>query len=130
NRLLQNEINTPKPVAYFENFSGLWLRDSYYISEHLTTDLIFRDLTKNPDYPDHENIVRQFTRFTFGMHQKGIEFLDHSPGNTLIKNNGDGTYNFYLVDLNRMNFHEQMPFELRMKNMSRLTSQKEMIAVM
>src|SRR5690606_34637350 len=79
---------------------------------------------------DHDNILRQFTRFSFGLHEKGIEFLDHSPGNTLIKNLGNGNYEFFLVDLNRMQFHESMPFELRMKNLCRLTPKKEMVAVM
>jgi hypothetical protein len=34
-----------------------------------------------------------------------------------------------LVDLNRMAFHQQMSFDLRMKNLSRLTPKKEMVAV-
>ena len=36
----------------------------------------------------------------------------------------------YLVDLNRMNFHQTMPFDLRMKNLSRLTPKSEMVAIM
>mgnify|MGYP000707313580 CR=1 FL=1 len=64
------------------------------------------------------------------MHQKGIEFLDHSPGNTLIKNEGNGNYSFYLVDLNRMRFHDTLDFQTRMKNLSRLTPKREMIAIM
>lgn len=130
NYLLQNGIGTPKPVAFFENFGPLGLNESYYVSEHLESDLIFRELTANPDYPDHENILRQFTRFSYTLHQIGIEFKDHSPGNTLIKNIGDGTYAFFLVDLNRMDFHKYMSLEVRMRNLSRLTSNKEMLAVM
>ena len=37
---------------------------------------------------------------------------------------------FYLVNLNRMNFHNSMSFNIRMKNFSRLTPQKEMIEIM
>ena len=128
--LLEKGVGTPKPLAYFENFNSLGLRDSYYVSEHLETELTFRELVEIPDYPDHEKILRQFTKFSFDLHEKGIEFLDHSPGNTLIKKNTDGNYDFFLVDLNRMNFHEGIDFDLRMKNMSRLTPQKEMIAIM
>lgn len=128
--LLEKGIGTPQPVAFFENSNCLGLKDSYYVSEHLQADLTFRELITIPDYPDHENILRQFTRFSFELHEKGIEFLDHSPGNTLIKKENDGKYSFYLVDLNRMNFHQQMTFEQRMKNLSRLTRKKEMIAIM
>lgn len=128
--LLENGIGTPQPVAFFENSNWLGLKDSYYASEHLTVDLTYRELITIPDYPDYENILRQFTRFSFDLHEKGIEFLDHSPGNTLINKGEDSQYQFYLVDLNRMNFHPSMNFEQRMKNLSRLTPKKEMIAIM
>lgn len=130
NKLLENGIGTPQPIAYFENYDFVGLNDSYYVSEHLECDLTFRELVENPDYPDHNNILTQFIRFSYQMHQKGIEFLDHSPGNTLIKKKMDENYDFYLVDLNRMNFHQTMNFELRMKNLSRLTPKKEMVAIM
>jgi hypothetical protein len=128
--LLEKGIGTPQPIAFLENFSGLGLKDSYYVSEHLVTELTYRELVEIPDYPDHDNILRQFTRFSFDLHQKGIEFLDHSPGNTLIKKVSDNKYEFFLVDLNRMNFHESMNFEQRMNNLRRLTYKKDMIEVM
>jgi len=128
--LLEKGIGTPQPIAYFENYDAVGLKDSYYVSEHLHTDLTFRELVEIPDFPDHNNILRQFTQFSFDLHKKGIEFLDHSPGNTLIKKNAVGNYDFFLVDLNRMEFHESMSFKLRMKNLCRLTPVKEMVAVM
>ncbi|WP_264537018.1 PhoP regulatory network YrbL family protein [Flavobacterium sp. N1736] len=128
--LLEKGIGTPQPLAFLENFNWLGLRDSYYVSEHLVTELTYRELVEVPDYPDRENILRQFTRFSFELHEKGIEFLDHSPGNTLIKKISEGKYDFFLVDLNRMEFHDQMTFEMRMKNLCRLTPLKEMVAVM
>lgn len=128
--LLEKGIGTPQPIAYFENQDFIGLKDSYYVSEHLQCDLTYRELVEIPDFPDHENILREFTQFSFNLHEKGIEFLDHSPGNTLIKKNAEGIYDFFLVDLNRMNFHDSMDFDSRMKNLSRLTPKKEMIALM
>jgi len=130
NRLIENGIGTPMPIAYFEDYDFLGLTKSFYISEHLLCDLTFRELVEIPNYPDHENILRQFTKFTFDLHEKGIEFLDHSPGNTLIKKTVGGKYDFFLVDLNRMNFYDVLDFEKRMKNLCRLTPKKEMIAIM
>ncbi|MBX9808091.1 MAG: PhoP regulatory network YrbL family protein, partial [Flavobacteriaceae bacterium] len=104
--LLEKGIGTPQPIAYFENYDLVGLKDSYYVSEQLKCDLTYRELVEIPDFPDHENILRQFTRFSFDLHGKGIEFLDHSPGNTLIKKNTEGNYDFFLVDLNRMDFHD------------------------
>ena len=127
--LLEKGIGTPQPIAFLENYNWLGLTSSYYVSEHLVTELTFRELVEIPDYPENEIILRQFTQFCFDLHEKGIEFLDHSPGNTLIKKVGDQKYAFYLVDLNRMNFHTTMDFDMRMKNMSRLTSKKKMIEI-
>lgn len=128
--LLEKGIGTPQPIAYYENRDSVGLKDSYYVSEHLQCDLTFRELVEIPDFPDHSTILSQFVRFSFDLHQKGIEFLDHSPGNTLIRKNDQGNYDFFLVDLNRMNFHETMDFDARMNNLSHLTPKKEMIAFM
>jgi len=130
NKLIEYGIGTPEPIAYLQYSNFIGLQDSYYVSEHLVADLTYRELVEIPDYPDGDNILRQFTRFSYLLHQKGIEFKDHSPGNTLIKKNAQGTYDFFLVDLNRMEFHDTMSFELRMKNLCRLTPHKEMVAVM
>jgi hypothetical protein len=128
--LLKMGIGTPQPIAYFENYNWLGLQDSYYACEHLTCELTFRELVEIPDYPEHAIILQQFMHFCFELHEKGVEFLDHSPGNTLIVNTAPGQYHFYLVDLNRMQFHEEMSFEQRMKNLSRLTPKAEMVKQM
>ena len=126
--LTEKGIGTPWPVAFAEESLPLTFGKSYYASEHLECDLTYRELVTQPDFSRHEAILRAFTRFTFKMHEQNVEFLDHSPGNTLIKLN-DGNYQFYLVDLNRMNFRE-LSFEDRMKNFSRLTPKKEMVQIM
>ncbi|HLV23251.1 MAG TPA: lipopolysaccharide kinase InaA family protein [Moheibacter sp.] len=130
NILLGKGIGTPTPIAFEENFNGFGLQRSFYASIHQDYDLTFRELVEVKDFPDEELILRQFTRFCYKMHENGIEFKDHSPGNTLIKRISDNEYEFFLVDLNRMNFHHSMSIELRMKNLSRLTPKKEMVEIM
>ena len=128
NKLTMLGIGTPQPIAYFE-FSNLFLfKNSYYVSEQLNCDLTYRELTTDLNYPEHEIILRAFTRFTFELHEKGVKFLDHSPGNTLITKKGKH-YEFALVDLNRMEF-KTMDFESRIKNLSRLTVKDELVKVM
>lgn len=130
NLLIEKGVLTPQPIAYSEELRTLNFGRSFYICEHLQVDLTFRELVEVVDYPDYHIILSQFVQFCFTLHEKGIEFLDHSPGNTLIKKVGEGKYNFFLVDLNRMNFHSEMDFESRMKNLSHLTPRKEMVAQM
>jgi hypothetical protein len=127
--LLQKDIGTPEPIAFYEQYSFSGLGKSYYISEHLDNDWTFRDLITFPRLPDHECILRQFTHFCFELHEKGVQFLDHSPGNTLIKKISEGKFRFYLVDLNRMRFRKSISFEQRMKNLQRLTTNEEIIKV-
>lgn len=129
-KLIELKIKTPKPLAFFEYFDSIGLTNSYYACEHLEDVFEFREVELNNNFENREEIIRQFTKFTFNMHEKGVEFLDHSPGNTLIKNDGNGKYLFYLVDLNRMNFHEIIDFQTRMKNLSRLTSKEEIVVIM
>jgi len=130
NKLIEFNIGTPDPIGFVEFYSAFGLQKSFYISEQLECDLTFRELIEIPDYPDYENILRQFTQFSYDLHEKGIEFLDHSPGNTLIKKVSEHQYSFFLVDLNRMEFHKSMDFNQRMKNLCRLTPLKEMVSVM
>ena len=129
-KLMEMQIGTPQPVAFFEHFDLVGLNESYYVCEHLENVFEFRAIVQNEDFTNREEIIRQFTRFTFQMHQNGVEFLDHSPGNTLIKDNYNGSYSFYLVDLNRMKFHDTIDFQTRMKNLSKITHKKDMIEVM
>ena len=128
NRLLKLDILTPTPIAFIEFKKKGLIDKTFYISEQLDYDLTFRDLTQNLDYPDHENILRAFTRFTNKLHNRGVLFLDHSPGNTLIKKKM-GRYDFYLVDLNRMKFGN-LSFGARISNFKRLTIHASMIATM
>lgn len=129
-KLMEMQIGTPQPVAFFENYDFIGLKNSYYVCEHLENVFEFREIVQNEAFENRDFIIRKFAQFTFEMHEKGIEFLDHSPGNTLIRKNNDGSYSFFLVDLNRMQFHETMNFQTRMKNLSKITHKKDMIAVM
>lgn len=128
-KLVSLGIRTPKAVAYFENTSFIFFKDSYYISEFLDSDLTYRELITIPDYPEKELILEQFTAFTKQLHDKGVLFKDHSPGNTLIKKIDEGSYAFYLVDLNRMEFKD-LTYRERIANFARLTPQKEMVRSM
>ncbi|MEL1241958.1 lipopolysaccharide kinase InaA family protein [Flavobacterium flavipallidum] len=129
NYLINHGFCTPKPIAFIEEKNWFGLQKSYYISEQLEMDLMFRGLTTNTDYPGFDKILKAFAQFSYRLHEKGIEFIDNTSGNTLIKKGEDGRYEFYLVDLNRMNFHQNMSFELRMTNMAKLTSNEKVLKI-
>ena len=127
-KLLGLNIGTPHPIAYYDFSSAIFFDKSYYVSEHVDYDLTYRELIRDLNYPEHENILRAFTRFTFKLHENNVYFLDHSPGNTLIEKEND-SYKFYLVDLNRMQF-KQLSFHERIQNFERLTIHESMVKIM
>jgi len=126
---LDNTIKTPFPIAFVEERTkfGL-LGNSFYFCEQIDYDFTIRELIHDPLFPERDLIVEQFAAFTFKLHEAKINFLDHSPGNTLIVNNGNEKYDFYLIDLNRMKF-ESMSIEKRMDNFKKMWLSKQMIKV-
>ena len=129
NFLLDHNILTPFPIAYIENRSSLGLlKDSYYICKHIDYDFTIRELIHDPMFPERNVILEQFTAFTFSMHEANVNFLDHSPGNTLVVKLDTGKYEFYLIDLNRMNF-KYLSIEDRMDNFKKMWLSKAMVKV-
>lgn len=129
NYLIENGISTPLPIAYIEerNRYGL-LGDSFYICQQIDYDFTIRELIHDPLFPERNIILEQFTAFTYKMHEAKVNFLDHSPGNTLIVNKGTEKYDFYLIDLNRMKFGN-LSTEARMDNFKKMWLSKTMVKV-
>ena len=129
NKLISCNILTPFPIAYIENSNIFGLTTSYFISNHITYDFDFRELIHNPLFPNRKEILKLFSTYTFTLHENHINFLDHSPGNTLIVEKAEKQYDFYLIDLNRMRF-EAMDLNKRMYNFRRLWLSKTMVKIM
>ena len=136
NRLLQKNIKTPEPIAYFDEYTDekTGEKRGFYISEELKYEFTCREVFWDEKtsteideliLKDQDKIIREFAEFTFDLHEKGIKFEDYSPGNVLIKREKDGKYDFYLVDLNRMSFEKNLDFNSRMKNVSRMMEFKK-----
>jgi hypothetical protein len=129
NYLINHNIQTPLPIAFIEerNRFGL-LGDSFYISQQIDYDFTIRELIHDPLFLERNTILEQFTAFTYKMHEAKVNFLDHSPGNTLIIKKGNGSYDFFLIDLNRMKF-ENLSIEKRMDNFKKMWLSKQMVKV-
>jgi tRNA A-37 threonylcarbamoyl transferase component Bud32 len=98
-RLLAMGFGTPAPVAYIERRKNGCVRESYYVSVQLQANNL-RNWTEKPDC---EALLTAFAAETYRLHCAGVYHKDFSPGNVLYTNIG-GTYRFYLIDLNRMEF--------------------------
>jgi len=102
-RLQSLGIATPAPVAYILRGQH-WLAESYLITEQVP---FAHSLYEWGDgLTNHrEDLIRAFGRFTAQMHLKQVLHLDYSPGNILY-DHLDNTWQFTVVDINRMHFGE------------------------
>lgn len=113
-KLLQLGILNPEPIAYIENSDSIGLTSSYYISQYTPYDFTIREIYEQPDA---ESCLKAYAQFSYYVHKKGVYIKDNTPGNTLVKRKGN-SYEMSLVDLNRMDFHEDLSFEIKMKSLS------------
>jgi hypothetical protein len=120
-RLEKMGIGTPKPVAYFEFPRGLFFDRSFYVSVQMKVDFTFKEFLLIENHTSQDIIIAAVTAFTYQLHELGIHFLDHTSGNTLIKEI-QGQYHCFLVDLNRMNFNQKLNYEKRINNLCKLTN--------
>ena len=127
-KLLSKGIHTPTPLAYFEEKKNGKLLRSFYFSEYYAYDFTFRELIEKRDlFPDWNLIIQSFTEFIYKVHNASILFKDLSPGNVLIRKNGN-VYEFSLIDLNRMSFRT-LSMDERLQNFIRLSLTDEMIPI-
>ena len=126
--IIKRGANTPEPIAVVEKLKNGLFHDSYYISLHHKYEFTIRDLI-GFEFPDKENILRQFAVFTYEkLHKNGIHHLDYSRGNILISKLDDGQYDFSIVDINRLKF-EKMDYLKGLKNFSQIWASKEELEI-
>ncbi len=95
-------IDTPEPIAYFEERRAHLLGLSYFISLQCPYPHEFYELGDAPA-AFYQPLTLPFAQFVAHMHSQGILHLDFSPGNILWEQTESG-YHFSVVDINRMYF--------------------------
>jgi len=118
-KLQKLKINTPEPIGYVE-FGKFTLQESFYISKYFEHNFEIRAVLNDKNFEDRTQILKEFTHFSYELHNKGVYHIDYSPGNVLIKKDTN-RYIFAIVDVNRMKFIE-FDNELRFKNLSRFST--------
>lgn len=99
-RLKRFGIGVPEPVAYAEERVGMRLRRSWYVCREVPGETVrFYECR-----PDCERLLTAIARDMLRMHLYGVYHKDFSPGNVIVEDRPDGTYNLRYVDLNRMEF--------------------------
>ena len=116
-------IDTPKAYSYICFYKFFLLERSYFISEKINYEFTIKEVFNNDAVQNHDAILIKFGEFARSLHDKNVEHKDLSPGNILVTKN-ETSYDFSIVDINRMNF-TPMNFKQRMQNLSKLWTSEE-----
>jgi len=120
--LLSKGIGTPEPMAYIEQRRYGLLRHSYLITEMSPLQHTMYEVG-NAKEGEYERLAKAFGEFAAKMHNNGVLHLDFSPGNILWDVDQEG-YHFELVDINRMEFRDEISLKEGCKNLCRLWGPK------
>ncbi len=122
-KLMELDVNTPEPIGIIEFFSAGLLNESYFISIYEPYDFTIREVFHHK-VDEHTEILKQFVKFTYDIHQKGVWHVDYSLGNILITKQENNSYRFSLVDINRMEFKDIASLE-GLKNFNKFWAKDE-----
>lgn len=101
--LRRRKISVPEEVATIEVSRCGLLHTAYYICEYRQLPDIRTSLIDTNPYSD--NLMQAYSEFVARLHERGILHRDLNPSNVLYEQK-DGSYDFYLIDINRMKFFD------------------------
>lgn len=117
-KLLSLGIDTPTPIAFVETFNKChFLKRHYYICKYQPPTLTL-DNVINQDETEKNQILKQFSAFAIKLYNQGIIHRDFNATNIFINQNSNNTWQFGLIDLNRIRFKKQIKFKDALTNLS------------
>ena len=106
--LKKRGICTPEPIGYLLCGNGL-LKESYLVTLQSDLTHTFYDF-RDGKIAGKEDLIEAFAQYAASLHNHGVLHKDFSPGNILYGQK-EGTWQFELVDINRMRFGYVSPKE-------------------
>ncbi len=106
--LIEREIETPPPVAYLEKRKGLFLGQSFFLSERVGGVEEIRFLFRKLPPSELRRLLISLSQHLSTCHKKGILHRDLSDGNILVKKDKQGEFRFYLIDTNRIRIKKRI----------------------
>lgn len=124
--LLQNyQISTPDPIAFIDCYRNGRLVKNYFISLFVSMPQLGQAL--GLPLSENYNLLVDFARFTFNLHEIGIFHGDYQQNNILCAKTDKG-YDFILIDNNRFKLQKKTKHRA-MRNLERLYLPIEKYAV-
>lgn len=100
--LVERGLLTPLPVAYLESTTSFFLERCYFISDYVPNTEEVRGLFRDLPSQELTPLLRDLARYLARSTASGILHRDLSDGNVLVKKKKDGSFQFFLLDTNRI----------------------------
>ncbi|MBI3756473.1 MAG: glycosyltransferase [Deltaproteobacteria bacterium] len=113
----------PRPLGVFEHRAGGMVRESWYCSEGLLTQLPLNQYWRQQQrwsLRQRRAFLRALAEFLRTFHQAGLYAGDMRDANLLVEDNGDAQWKFYLVDFDRILQTSVLSVKRRQKNLVQL----------
>jgi serine/threonine protein kinase len=117
--LIESGFRTAAPIAYLERRSGGFVRESYFVAEHLPGGREIRFLFRELPPVELESLLAALAGELVRVHAAGLLHRDLSDGNILVENDG-GAFRFFFLDTNRVRRRARLGSMARAKNLVRL----------
>jgi len=134
-RLVDQGVGTPRPVACLDAWKGKRLVESYYVSvwEPDATDLrreIIRLLRKDPVCWKVMNLLEAVSAAVRSMHDSGVMHRDLGNQNILLSPEIDGRWeSVSFVDLNRAKLCNPLTLKQKARDLSRIHLPSDLLRV-
>ncbi len=127
-RLRNLGFNTPEPLGYVELSNGMLFGRSYYICQQLEG---FRDMRsfEGHDSRSLANLADDLGSLMARLHEAGVWMKDFSQGNLLYRPVPRGHFEFFMIDINRMEFNVNDPAKL-MLNFRAITDDEHFLVLL
>ncbi|MCQ2096176.1 MAG: LPS kinase Kdo/WaaP [Bacteroidaceae bacterium] len=119
---------TPEPIRYEETRRAGLIDYCYFVSGHDDNPPL-EDLTDRDDW--NKELALSFARFVADLHDKGVIHRDLNDTNVRFERRecAYGDYAFSLIDINRMDFHDEggaVPLAECLDNLTRFTGRMDL----
>ena len=117
-------VATPRPLAVVERRVAGMVRESFYVSEALLTqvplNVYWRERQSRWSWKRRRAFLRVLVEFFRTLHAAGLYVGDLKDENLFVEEQGDLHWKFYIVDLDRVTQHQSLHQQRRFKNLTQL----------
>lgn len=118
-------IDTPTPIAYFEEWKSGLFKYGYYLSGYDNAPAIREELIEKEAF--NQTMAEDFAVFAASLHNKNILHHDLNSTNVLYHPDSNGHYTFSVIDINRMTFKKgKLTLAECLDNLTRFTGRMDL----